>query len=68
MNDPLVVEMSFSVSSSLVYIALTDVERWISGARSALSFCIAMSSDIKKQGCIEPRSEVAETLGVNTQS
>lgn len=48
MNDPLVVEMPLSVSSSLVYIALTDVERWIRGARSALPFCTAIASDVTK--------------------
>jgi hypothetical protein len=43
MNDPLAVEISFSFSSSFGYIALTDVERWSSGARSALPFSIAIA-------------------------
>jgi hypothetical protein len=43
MNDPLAVEISFSVSSSFGYIALTDVERWSSGARSALPCSIAIA-------------------------
>jgi hypothetical protein len=41
---PRVVDMAASVSSSLVYIALTDVERWMSGARSALPFSIVMAA------------------------
>jgi hypothetical protein len=43
MNAPRVVEMFVSDSSSLVYIALTDVERWMSGARSARPSRIVMA-------------------------
>jgi len=42
MDAPLSVEMPLSVSSSLGYIALTEVERCKSGALSALPFSIAM--------------------------
>jgi hypothetical protein len=50
MKAPLVVEMPPSMSSSLWYIALTDVERWISGARSALPFRIVMARDVSRSG------------------
>lgn len=42
MKAPLVVDMSDSESSSLVYTARTDVERWMSGARSARPFSLTM--------------------------
>jgi hypothetical protein len=43
MNAPRVVDIFVPGSSSLVYIALTDVERWMSGARSALPSNTVMS-------------------------
>ena len=42
MKAPRVVDMFVPGSSSLVYIALSDVERWMSGARSALPSNIVM--------------------------
>lgn len=46
-NAPRNVDMPESVSSSFGYIALTDVERWMSGALSALPFSIAMAGGSK---------------------
>jgi hypothetical protein len=43
---PRVVEMAASASSSLVYIARTDVERWMSGARSALPSSTVMAVEL----------------------
>lgn len=57
MQEPLVVDISDSDSSSLVYIALTDVDRCMSGARSARPFWVTM---LKKLVTIDTAIDVTE--------